>query len=272
MSRVQLKVNPKSYKLNVSDEALKNLKPYFQVSSGSYSSHSETRKLTNKEGKTQDKGDKDIKDKENTYIDLTLRDAISGELLGKGHMEYDNLRDKSEKYEEEVPLKDFFGNQIGTAIVEIEHHEKPLKNIEDEFRSMRRAIGGMMHKTNRMFRNFNSLFNRDFGLSLMDDFGRLGNFENLMLGPEEENRDDFWEDIGPWEPRRIEHREDESQKIKEGGQKEISQVEGEKTEGIRDKEKPMTSKSQNVQEDRRIEKPKTEEKNKVPDVQIADEL
>jgi len=257
MSSVQLRVNPVNYKLNASDEALKNLKPYFQVSSGSYSSHCEQRRIGNKEGQSQDKDPNEVQDKENTYIDLTLRDSVSGELLGRGHIEYDNLRDKSEKYTETVPLKDFFGNEIGSAEVEIEHHEKPIRKIEDEFTDMRKAIGGMMKRTNKMFKNFDRRFGRDFGFNIMNDF------DNLMLGPSEEDWGDFGlENFGWNEPRRIEPREEQTQPQKI--EKETTKPESSSTWKTEQPSERIQSRQQ--------EKSNVDEKKNIPDVQIADEL
>jgi len=137
------------------------------------------KKLENGNAQTNDQH-KDAVHKEKCSIHITLRDAISGELLGKGHLEYDSLNDKPEKYEEQVQLKDKLGNEVGHAIVEIEHKEIKRPSIEDEFKEMRKAIGGMMKRTNKMFNHFHRRFGRDWGFRLMDDL--VDDFGSLMLG------------------------------------------------------------------------------------------
>lgn len=165
MSISNLRVNPKDFKLNCSDEILKTMKPYFDVSSRCTSSmHMEkevhggqSKKTTGHEGKC--------------IIDVRLRDSRSGELLGKGHVEYDEGANKPEKYDEKVELKDVFGNKIGEATLEVEQKKGQINSVEAEFRKMRHEVNHMMRETNKVFENFSRKHTgKDYGFGLLDEF------------------------------------------------------------------------------------------------------
>lgn len=183
MSRLpNVRVNPKDYKLNVSEDILKNLKPYFEVSSRSVSSthmekemsHGQSKKTGGHEGKT--------------WIDVRLRDSASGELLGKGHVEFDENGKKPEKYEEKVALKDVFGNTVGEAVLDIEQKKIQTGSIDDEFRKMRREISHMMRETNRIFDNFSrKYYGKDYGFGLLDEFRPMLMFDEPWMREEMKN-------------------------------------------------------------------------------------
>ena len=151
MSVKKLIINPKDYKLKCSEEVLKTLKPYFELKSSSFSHYSNTQHLSN--GPTSSNQQAlQPKQEAKTSINLTLRDANSGELLGRGSLVFYHTQEKPEKFEEIVPLKDILGNEIGHAILEIQQikpQEPKRSSIEDEFRRMRKEMHGMMTATNR---------------------------------------------------------------------------------------------------------------------------
>lgn len=181
----KLIVNPKDYKLKCSEEILKTLKPYFELKASSYSHYSQAQQLTNGHS-SPDQQSVQPKQEAKTSINLTLRDANTGELLGKGQLIFDHTAEKPEKFEEKVSLKDILGNEIGEATVEVQQikPQQPKKTIEDEFRRMRKEMQGMMRATNRMFDAFSRRhFGRDWGFGLLDDFHPM-----MMLG------DDYYDD------------------------------------------------------------------------------
>jgi len=171
-------IAPKGHKLNLDEEILKNLKPYFQISSRGHSNSQHSRKLV--EGKWIEEDTKDSK----IQIDIVLRDSNSGELIAKGHFECNPDNENREKYEENVALKSITGQEIGTVTIEIAkpQEEKPRMSIEHEFRHMRRALGGMMRQANRMFKDFSRNFYDDdnFSFGMLDDWMR----PELMLESE----------------------------------------------------------------------------------------
>jgi len=123
-----------------------------------------------------------------TLIDVRLRDGRSGELLGKAHVEFDENAKKPEKYDETVTLKDTFGNEIGSAVLEIEQR-KPISGgnlaIDDEFRNMRKEVGHMMRETNKIFDNFSRrYYGRDWGNGLLDDFRPMLMFDEPWMRDE----------------------------------------------------------------------------------------
>jgi len=132
------------------------------------------------EGKWVEESNKDAK----CHVDLFMRDSNTGELIGKGTFECNPDNENRDKYEENIPIKTLTGHEIGTATVEITKPKiEAPKSIDHEFRNMKRALGGMMRKTNRMFRDFNRNFFNDenVGFGVLDDIMR----PNLMLEDEE---------------------------------------------------------------------------------------
>jgi hypothetical protein len=108
-----------------------------------------------------------------TKVDITMRDGNTGEFLARGHLEFDPSKRKETKYEDNVSLRDMWGNEIGTAIVDIE--QEKLSDLDSGFdeqmRHMRREMKNMMKDTNRLFGNFSKRFlGRNYGFDLLDDF------------------------------------------------------------------------------------------------------
>jgi len=146
------------------------------MSSRTHSHQSQCKKLV--EGKWVE----DCKKESKVHVDVVMRDANSGELLGKGTFECNPDNENRDKYEENISIKSITGQEIGTATVEIAkpkpevHHRRA---IDRDMNDMRRALGGMMKHTNRMFRDFSKNFFRDddFGFGVLDDIMR----PNFML-------------------------------------------------------------------------------------------
>jgi hypothetical protein len=179
MSIRNLRVNPKDYKLNCSEDIMKNLKPYFEVSSRCISlTHAEKEMSQGTSKKTSGHEGKCI-------IDVKLRDSVTGDMLGKGHVEYDENAKKPDKYEEKVELKDVWGNKVGEAVLEVEQKKMQQGGIEEDFRKMRREIGHMMRETNRIFDNFSRRYSgRDYGFGLLDDFRPMLMFDEPWMRDE----------------------------------------------------------------------------------------
>jgi hypothetical protein len=170
-----LVITPKKYDLNISQDVLKDLRPYFQFSSRTSSFSHQEKKLV--EGKWVQEGKKDAKE----VVDIQLRDAVSGELIGKGHFECNPEAEKRDKYEEKIPLRTLGGQDIGSAIVEISKpkKERGALDFDKDMKQMRRALGGLMRHTNRLFRDFSRNYFDDELMGwgshgLLDDWMRPG--------------------------------------------------------------------------------------------------
>lgn len=198
----KLVVHPKDYKLKCSEDVLKTLNPYFELSSSTYShySNSQSHQITN--GHSSDTNSQP-KQETKTTIHLSLRDANSGELLGKGTLVYDDSNTKPEKFDEKVMLKDFMGNEVGEAIVEIQqmkHHENQM-SIEEELNKMKKEMHTMMKRTNKLFDNFsNKHLGRDWGFGMLDDITPM-----MMIGDISEDWEDSCEKCGHQQKKKRSH-------------------------------------------------------------------
>jgi len=117
-----LKVKPITYKLNISDEELKKMRPFFKLSSGSYSRITKTIKHPH-QGDPKFDQEVHLKKKEKGSVCVELWDRNSSRpenLIGRGEIKYtsfDNL--KGNKFEEWIPLLDRNNKEVGKALVEI---------------------------------------------------------------------------------------------------------------------------------------------------------
>jgi hypothetical protein len=109
-----LRVIPKTYKLFLDNKALKGVNPYLNVSSGSYANMS---KFVKYEG---DKPNITVQQEARNQVFVELRDAETGEILGKNQIDYDSLPDNNATFEEIVPLKNQAGEEIGEAVLEVQ--------------------------------------------------------------------------------------------------------------------------------------------------------
>jgi len=157
MNFESLSVHPVTYKLKGNDEAIKKLCPCFKVSAGSFSEYT-------KEGKTVDNkpqfdDDLCVKRKEKANIDVELRSCINRELIGKGHIDYNSLSNREGKFNEWIPLKDILGNEVGSALVEVEvKPEKKMMRFEDFDMHFKQLHDEMTHSMNRMLKDSMDLF------------------------------------------------------------------------------------------------------------------
>lgn len=172
-------INPKNYKLEGNEESIKNLKPYFEVSSSSYSSYSSVKKYVN--GKLQEDQSYTKRDGK-AHVDLNLRDANSGEVLGRGRIEYDPHSQKDSPFEEKIVLKNRLGNQIGSATVEMKPKSQGHMAIEEEDFGFGKSFNRMLRDSDRLFDNFFGGRRNRFGLGFFDDFEPM-----MMLEDEEED-------------------------------------------------------------------------------------
>jgi hypothetical protein len=193
------------------------------MSSRASSQFSSNKKLV--EGKWVEESNKDSK----VHVDVFMRDSNTGELIGKGTFECNPDNENRDKYEESIPIKTITGQEIGSATVEITKPKAEApKSIDSEFRNMRRALGGMMRKTNRMFRDFNRNFFNDenMGFGVLDDILR----PSLMLEDEDSWFPEFRLQGSNQGQKSLEHKK-EGEKKESGEKKEIGgQKEGEKKE------------------------------------------
>jgi len=247
-----LVVTPKAHKLNISEDILKNIKPVYQISSSSQSSAQYGRKLV--EGKWVDESTRDSR----VNFDLVLRDANSGELIGKGQFECNPEKENREKFEENIVLKNILGQEVGTATLEVQKpkEENHDRSVEDEFRFMRKALHGMLRNQDRMWRDFHrGFFNDDFGFSMLENFNR----PSLMI------EDDFFPEFTSRSKRRgHQHRlQDKNVEINEANAQQESES------------KPSENKKsiENKEEKRESEKRDSEanKKKKQEEVEITDE-
>jgi len=153
-----LHVKPITYKLDIDDERMKKLRPFFKVSSGSVSGITKT---VNHLKKNEDEIRIRKKEQGSVLVELWDRNSSRPEnLIGRGEVKYDSLSKREGLYEEWIPLLDRNHKQIGKALVEIEI--TPVQNnlsfddmfqrsIEDMNHSFKRAIEDM----NRSFEHFN---------------------------------------------------------------------------------------------------------------------
>jgi len=153
-----LNVKPITYKLDLDDEKMKKLRPFFKVSSGSFSGITKT---VNHLDKNEDEIRIRKKEQGSVLVELWDRNSSRPEnLIGRGEVKYDSLSNKEGMYEEWIPLLDRNHKQIGKALVEIEvipvQHNLSFddmfhRSIEDMNTSFKRAIEDM----NRSFDHFN---------------------------------------------------------------------------------------------------------------------
>jgi len=153
-----LNVKPITYKLDIDDEQLKKLRPFFKVSSGSFSGITKT---VNHLDKNEDEIRIRKKEEGSVLVELWDRNSSRPEnLIGRGEVKYDSLSNREGMYEEWIPLLDRNNKQVGKALVEID--VTPVQNnlsfddmfkrsIQDMNHSFRRAIEDM----NRSFEHFN---------------------------------------------------------------------------------------------------------------------
>jgi len=236
MSTSNLVIVPKAHNLNISPDLLKDLKPYFQFSSRSCSSQVSSKKFI--DGKWVEDGSHDAK----SEVDIVLRDANTGDLIGRGHFECNPDNENRDKYEEKVTLRSITGQEIGTATLDvsrpkgIESGHGKNKSIEHEFRHMRKAFGGMMNQANRMFKDFSRNYYNDenFGHELTDDWLR----PSLTSGEEvffPEFRLEGKRKNSPKKHEAIEHpKKHEAAENKKEAHKEKRDVEPERRSGKRD--------------------------------------
>jgi len=254
MSTSNLVVVPKAHNLNISPDLLKDLKPYFQFSTRSHSSQVSSKKFI--DGKWVEDENHDAK----TDVDIVLRDANTGDLIGRGHFECNPENENRDKYEEKITLRSITGQEIGTATVDvsrpkgIEGGHGKKKSIENEFRHMRRALGGMMNQANRMFKDFSRNYYNDenFGIGFGDDWLR----PSLTTGEEEEFFPEF----------RLEGKRKASPKKHEA-------IEHPKKHGAVEHKKEIHKEKRDFEPERRSEKRDIVDENRPapPEVEIAEE-
>jgi len=194
-----LHVKPITYKLDIDDEQMKKLRPFFKVSSGSFSGITKTiRHPTKNEDEVRIKR----KEKGSVLVELWDRNSSRPEnLIGRGEVKYDSLSSKEGLYEEWIPLLDRSHKQIGKALVEIE--VTPVQNelsfddifkssIEDMNHSFKRAIEDM----NRSFEHFHHFLPSTSFPSLTSSHPRHeaikseGHQEKLSSSPKKEIKHD----------------------------------------------------------------------------------
>ena len=109
-----LRVIPKTYKLFLDKSAMKNISPYLNVSSGSYSNVSKVVTYENEKPivKSTEEG------KNQVFVEL--RDSETGALLGKNRIDYESLPEQSCSFEERISLKNSEGQEIGEAFLEVQ--------------------------------------------------------------------------------------------------------------------------------------------------------
>jgi hypothetical protein len=153
-----LQVKPITYKLDIDDEQMKRLRPFFKVSSGSFSGITKTVKYP-AQGDPKNEDEIRIRKKEKGSVLVELWDRNSSRpenLIGRGEVKYTNLSSKEGAYEEWIPLLDRNHQQIGKALVEIE--VTPV-NMDLSFDDMfQRSIEGMNHSFKRAIEDMNRSF------------------------------------------------------------------------------------------------------------------
>jgi len=157
-----LHVKPITYKLDIDDEQMKKLRPFFKVSSGSFSGITKTVRHPSKgDPKNEDEVRIKRKEKGSVLVELWDRNSSRPEnLIGRAEVKYDSLSSREGLYEEWIPLLDRNHKQIGKALVEIEitpvmnelsYDDIFQRSIEDMNHSFKRAVEDM----NRSFEHFN---------------------------------------------------------------------------------------------------------------------
>jgi len=173
MNTESLHVKPIHYKLDIDDEQMKKLRPFFKVSSGSYSRITKTVKHPDPKGKDPECEDEiRIRRKEKGAVVVELWDRNSSKpenLIGKGEITYSSLSSKEGQFEEWIDLFDRNNKKVGKALVEVKvtpvnldlnPEEMFKRSIESMHKSFQRAIEDM----NNSFRHFSRLLPSDLSL------------------------------------------------------------------------------------------------------------
>jgi len=152
-----LHVKPITYKLDLDDEQMKNLRPFFKVQSGARSKITKT--IKHPENKNDD--EIVIRKKEKGSVTVELWDGNSARpenLIGRGEVKYDNLSSKEGKHEDWIPLYDRNNKQVGKALVEIDvESAKNMLNYDDMFKM---SLGGMDQSFKRALEDMNRTFDQ----------------------------------------------------------------------------------------------------------------
>ena len=151
-----LHVKPITYKLNLSDEQLKHMRPFFKVRSGSFSKIIKTIKHPSQGDVTFD-DEVRMRQKEvgSVHVELWDRNSSRPEnLIGVGEVKYSNLAAEKGKHEEWIKLLDRNNKEVGKALVEInitkvDHNisidDMFKRSIEEMNKSYRKAIESFQH-------------------------------------------------------------------------------------------------------------------------------
>jgi hypothetical protein len=110
-----LRVRPVDIKLDLDDKTLKDLNPVYRITSGSYSS------ITTKRGGIHEATNVNRKEKGSVRLEVWKgNDSDPKNLIGKGEIHFNTLKEKEGKFNEWIPIHDHQGKKIGQVEFEIE--------------------------------------------------------------------------------------------------------------------------------------------------------
>jgi len=140
------------------------MRPFFKVSSGSYSRMTKIIKHP-QNGSPNFQDEVKMKKREHGSVQVELWDRNSSRpenLIGKGEVKYSSFANHEGTYEEWIPLFDNHGKEVGKALVEINISKvDPNISIEEMYK---RSIQDMDNSFKKAIENFHHTF---------DHFGRF---------------------------------------------------------------------------------------------------